>query len=99
MKNLLITLALAGAAATAGANFLSGNDLYEQMNGSHQFDQARAIGYVMGAYDGLLGVGGIVCPPRRATVGQVFDIVNKHMEMYPSLRYLPAHAQNPAHAA
>ena len=85
MRRALIILAL--CATSARAEFLDGNKLLADMNGT-QMRQMSAIGYVMGASDALTTV--TVCMPDGVTVGQAHDIVKRYLEDNAAIRHLSA---------
>jgi hypothetical protein len=82
IKKCVIVSAL--CASLAHAEFMDGNKLLTDMNGS-QMRQMAVIGYVMGVADSLHGVSS--CPPASATAGQVHDMVKQYLEDNPSLRH------------
>jgi hypothetical protein len=71
----------------AHAEFMTGNDLLSDMNGSNS-RQMLALGYVMGVTDTFNTL--TVCPPNGITAGQVQDIIRKHLEENPSSRHFTA---------
>jgi hypothetical protein len=75
------------APSIASAEFMSGNDLLNDMNGSN-VNKALALGYVIGVSDTLNKV--IVCPPMNVTAGQTVDIIKKHLEDNPNIRHYSA---------
>ena len=83
MKHLIITVAL--CATSAQAEFMDGNKLLADMNGSGM-RQMAAIGYIMGVADALTSV--TVCMPPTVTAGQVHDMVKNHLEANPQTRHL-----------
>ena len=72
------------AATSVQAEFMDGNTLLADMNGS-QMRQASSIGYVMGVADTLHSVS--FCPPQQATAGQVHDMVKQYLVENPSQRH------------
>lgn len=87
MKHTIIALALCASASAAHAEFMDGNRLLADMNGT-QMRQMSAVGYVMGASDALTTV--TVCMPDGVTVGQAHDIVKRYLEDNPAIRHLSA---------
>lgn len=85
MKHTLTALAL--VASTAHAEFMDGNKLLADMNGS-QMKQMHAIGYVIGVTDALTSV--TVCMPRNVTSGQAHDMVKQYLEDNPGVRHFSA---------
>lgn len=83
MKHLILTVAL--CATSAQAEFVDGNKLLADMNGSGM-RQMAAIGYIMGVADALTSV--TVCMPPTVTAGQVHDMVKNHLEANPQTRHL-----------
>ena len=71
----------------ANAEFLSGNGLLSDMQGS-TVEKAIALGYVMGVSDTLTNA--TVCPPSNVTAGQVQDIIKNHLEANPAIRHYTA---------
>ena len=78
MKKLLIALLF--APTMAHAEFMSGNNLYKDMQGD-ALDNIHALGYVLGAADSAINV--TVCPPEGVKAGQVYDIIKKFLEANP----------------
>jgi hypothetical protein len=85
MKKLIAGLLF--VPAVAQAEFMSGNNLLSDMNGSNM-RQMLALGYVMGVTDTFTTV--TVCPPSGITSGQVQDIIKKHLEDNPASRHYTA---------
>lgn len=83
MKKLLILAAL--CAGTAHAEFIDGNKLLADMNGSHG-QQMSALGYVMGVADTLTSV--VICMPENVTSGQINDMVKNYLNNVPRERNL-----------
>lgn len=84
MKKIIIIAAL--ACGTAHAEFYTGNDLLERMNGTES-QKLIALGYVGGVSDSLNNR--MICMPS-ATLGQTRDIVKQYLENNPSLRHYSA---------
>ena len=84
MKRTLAALMFVPALACA--EFYSGNDLLNKMDGAET--GLIAMGYVAGVFD--VGVGTNHCPPSHVTLGQVRDMVKQHLLMYPERRHYSA---------
>jgi hypothetical protein len=82
MKKLLLCLAL--VSGSAQAEFLDGNKLLSDMQGSNT-DQIHAIGYVVGVADAIRGVA--YCPPENITAGQLTDMVRNYLINTPAIRH------------
>lgn len=85
MKKLLVSLLF--VPAVANAEFMSGNQLLSDMNGT-AMNQMLALGYIMGVSDTFTTI--TVCPPANVTAGQVQDIVRQHLEANPASRHFTA---------
>lgn len=83
----LATLVLLTASLSAHAEFVSGNELLSKLN-SDALDSIFASGYVAGTFDALHGI--VHCPPANVTIGQVKDMVKRHLEANPNVRQLSA---------
>lgn len=88
MKRVIFAAAL--ACTGAHAEFLTGNDLYQKLNGDFG-DKMMTIGYIMGVFDATRSVEH--CPPDNITAGQVRDMVRNHLEATPSTRHYTADVQ------
>lgn len=86
-KFFIITTACIATMTTAHAEFLTGNDLLARINGD-AYDSILASGYVAGAYDTLRTT--VHCSPEGVTIGQIKDMVKKHLESNPGVRQLSA---------
>lgn len=84
-----IVLIAAFVYANAHAEFVTGNELLNRMNGDHG-QQMMAIGYVTGVHDSLRNV--THCSPLNITVGQVHEMVKNHLERNPEIRHKSADA-------
>ena len=82
MKAALLMLAL--LCGSVRAEFIDGNKLLADMNGSHGM-QMSALGYVMGVADTLQGA--VVCMPPSVTSGQVMDMVRNYLNNVPRDRH------------
>ncbi len=85
MKKLIAGLLF--VPAMAQAEFMSGNSLLADMNGS-EMKKMFALGYVIGVTDTFSNA--TVCPPENVTAGQVQDIIKKHLEDNPATRHYTA---------
>lgn len=85
MKKFIAVLML--VPALANAEFMSGNSLLTDMNGS-EMKKMFAFGYVIGVADTFSN--STVCPPANITAGQVQDIIKKHLEDNPATRHYTA---------
>jgi hypothetical protein len=70
--------------SSARAEFIDGNKLLADMNGS-QMRQMAAVGYVMGVADALTSI--TICMPPTVTAGQIHDMVKNHLESSPQTRH------------
>jgi len=85
MKSIKLFLLTLVFCAPAHAEFIDGNKLLADMNGS-QMRQMAAVGYVMGVADALTNV--TICMPPTVTAGQIHDMVKHHLEANPQTRHL-----------
>lgn len=85
MKRLILIAAL--FAGTAQAEFYTGNQLLNMMNGNNM-EQMHAMGYVVGVADVWEGVR--YCSGSRITVGQVNDVVKQYLTNNPQVRHQTA---------
>jgi hypothetical protein len=83
MRAALLTVAL--LCGLARAEFIDGNKLLADMNGSHGH-QMSALGYVMGVADTLQGA--VTCMPPSVTSGQVMDMVRNYLNNVPRERHM-----------
>lgn len=83
MRALALCLSL--LSVSAHAEFIDGNKLLSDMNGSHGH-QMSALGYVMGVADAQQGV--TVCAPSTVTSGQMRDMVYNYLTNTPAVRHL-----------
>lgn len=86
MKTTLAAIALASA-TSAHAEFFSGNDLLEALNGN-EVRHALALGYIAGAFDAATGTK--ICPPANVKLSQVRDMTRRALEMLPAERHASA---------
>lgn len=85
MKRLIFIAALLGG--TAHAEFYSGNQLLNLINGSNM-EQMHALGYVVGIADVWTGVR--VCAPSGSggiNAGQANDVVKQYLTSNPQIRH------------
>ena len=85
MKKWIAVLALCGG--TAQAEFYSGNDLLQKMDGEFS-DRSLALGFVAGVADVWTNIS--VCPPKNVTLGQAHDIVRRYLVDNPQTRHFTA---------
>lgn len=77
-------LILALATTTAHAQFLTGNELLDRLNGS-TVQQVNAVGYITGVADAEIG--SIWCPPPNITARQVVDLTRRTLDVVPEKRH------------
>lgn len=82
MKALALILTL--AASSAQAQFMTGNELLERLNGS-TVQQVHAMGYITGIADAEIGA--VWCPPPNITVRQVVDLTRRTLDVVPEKRH------------
>jgi hypothetical protein len=94
---LRITFCLMMLAATpvlsAGAKFMSGNDLFSSCSKDTSFEKGYCLGYVVGVADTLTEdtiSGFSACIPANATQGQLRSIVTKWLQDNPRYRHYSA---------
>ena len=85
MKKFLVGLLM--VPTMAHAEFFTGNDLFNKMNGT-TIDQIQAIGFVQGVFDVYVGV--TFCPPAGVTAGQVSDMGKNYLANNPANRHKTA---------
>jgi hypothetical protein len=81
MKKFLISLLLVSGAAQA--EFLSGNKLYEDLQGNINA-KLYALGYIIGVVDRSMNED--ICLPAGVTQGQIQDVVINYMAAKPQMR-------------
>jgi hypothetical protein len=81
MKKLLVSLLL--MSGSAQAEFLSGNKLYEDLQGNVN-SRIYALGYIIGVVDRSMNED--ICLPAGVTQGQVQDVVINYMAAKPQMR-------------
>jgi hypothetical protein len=81
MKKLLISLLLVSGAAQA--EFLSGNKLYEDLQGNINA-KLYALGYIIGVVDRSMNED--ICLPAGVTQGQIQDVVINYLVAKPQMR-------------
>lgn len=86
MKKLVLVAAL--FITSAHAEFWDGNKLLERLNSSSTFNQATALGYIMGVSDTMQGANH--CPPENVTAGQMQDMVTNYLNNVPAQRHKTA---------
>jgi hypothetical protein len=82
MKAAALILAL--AASSAQAQFLTGNELLERLNGS-TVQQVNAVGYITGVADAELGT--LWCPPPIISARQIVDLTKRTLDAVPEKRH------------
>lgn len=88
MKKIVSTLIGLTLCASAQAEFLTGNDLYNRLNDSVSYTQGTSMGYVMGVFDSHQRA--THCAPNTVTAGQVRDMAKAYLEAVPHLRHYAA---------
>jgi hypothetical protein len=89
IKRLLLTAAL--VCGPAQAEFFTGNDLLQMMDGDTYADKGMALGFVAGVSDVWNSIS--VCPPKNVTLGQTHDIARRHLRDNPQTRHMTAESQ------
>jgi hypothetical protein len=84
-----IAMCLTALLSTAHAQFINGNQLHADFNGSAS-DKAFALGYVSGVVDSFDEE--LFCVPVKAELGQLRDIVRKFVASNPKERHRHAGA-------
>jgi hypothetical protein len=87
VKRALCAAALA-CYTQAGATFFSGNELYGWLTSNRAAETISALHYIGGVADTLDQ--DIICMPLNVTLGQVRDIVQKHLRANAEQRHNPA---------
>jgi hypothetical protein len=85
MKKLIAMLLF--VPAMAQAEFFSGNDLLNKMNGD-AYERMQAIGFVQGVFDVYVSV--TFCPPSNVTAGQIRDMIKNYLTNSPATRHKTA---------
>lgn len=86
MKQLLVASLLLSA-ATAHAEYMTGNSLLSDLKGPAS-DLLFAQGYVAGVFDAGLTI--THCPPAGVKLGQVVDMTRRRLEDIPETRHQSA---------
>ena len=89
MKKLILATCLTALLSTANAQFINGNQLHADFNGSAA-DKAFALGYVSGVVDSFDEE--LFCIPVKAELGQLRDIVRQFVANNPKQRHRHAGA-------
>jgi hypothetical protein len=71
----------------ASAEFMTGNQLFSDMNGT-TMEKMYSLGYVIGVMDTITNA--TVCPPANINAGQVMDVVKNYLEANPAIRHYTA---------
>ena len=87
MRRALIALLLL-TAASAHAEFFTGNRLYADMRSTDPMRLATARGYLMGVFDAHQG--GQHCASERVNLQQVWDLSLRMLEAVADIRHEPA---------
>jgi hypothetical protein len=72
----------------ASAEFLSGNDLYQNLRSESLTERAYGLGYLAGVADA--GQSGSHCIPSTVTLGQIEDMSMNYLRKNPEIRNLSA---------
>lgn len=75
----------------AHAEFFTGNDLLQMMDGDTYSDKGMALGFVAGVSDVWTNIS--ICPPKNSTLGQTHDIARRYLRDNPQIRHLTAESQ------
>ena len=86
MKKLALISLLFCAGVNAQNHFKTGNDLLQEMTSETTAERTLALGYLAGTFDVVSGIE--FCPPKNINLGQVRDLVRKHLEFRPDARHL-----------
>lgn len=84
MKKLFLTLVF--LAGNAHAQFWSGNELHERINGT-DLEKIAALGFIIGVHDSNKDK---VCIPAHATTGQIRDSFVQWLNANPEVRHFSA---------
>lgn len=86
IKKLILTAAV--VCGPAHAQFYSGNELLQRMQGETVVDRMLSLGFVVGVADAWDGI--MFCPPESVTTGQARDIAQRFLVLNPGKRHKPA---------
>ena len=89
MKKLILTTCLTLLSLAANAQYVNGNQLHADLNGSTS-DRAFALGYVSGVVDAFDQE--LFCTPQGAELGQLRDMVRQFLVRNPKERHRNAAA-------
>ena len=84
IKQILVAVSFC-VAASAQAEFVSGNDLLAKLDSSDQMQRGFAFGYIAGAFDA--GIRAVHCAPENVSIKQVVDMVKKLLVDTPEMRH------------
>jgi len=84
MKKLLAALLF--IPVMASAEFISGNDLYQDLKSSEGVDRVYALGYIAGVADA--GQTGTHCIPSTVSLGQIRDMTLNYLRKNAEIRNL-----------
>ncbi|WP_396190082.1 Rap1a/Tai family immunity protein [Flavobacterium sp.] len=86
VKHLAVAAMLVCTGAQAQTHFKTGNELLQEMTSEESAERMLALGYLAGTFDVVAGTE--FCPPKNINLGQVRDLVRKHLELHPEARHL-----------
>jgi len=86
MKKILVSLLL--VPIMASAEFITGNDLLEDLQSGETVKRVFAMGYIAGVADANHSV--TYCPPEGISLGQLRDMVEQYITTNASIRNLSA---------
>lgn len=86
----IIAAALLVISTTASAQFVNGNRLLSNIDGSSSAETSFAMGYIAGVADALDDEW--FCLPSRINLGQARDIVRRYLVSNPDIRHMHAGA-------
>lgn len=84
IKTFIAALAVCGS---AHAEFYSGNDLLDRLNGN-EYQKLLGMGYIAGVSDALQRL--VICVPESVTLGQIRDMIKSHLETNVANRHYSA---------
>lgn len=69
----------------AHAEFMTGNELLDRINGEGYTERGFAMGFIAGIADAMDNI--LLCMPEGATVGQARDIATRYLRNNPQIRH------------
>lgn len=90
---IAVVVAVVATAASARANFITGNDLYQHCTSSGGLESGQGTGYLEAIVDVLETnriYGGPACFPPGVQLGQVRHVITGALAANPAIRHLPA---------